>query len=89
MADGVDADTWSHHLKRGDYSEWIRNAIKDDELADRIRDVEKNEALSADESLRLVRDAVEKRYTLPAAASPPQTPNASKQERSAKPRPQN
>jgi hypothetical protein len=86
MADGVDDGTWSHHLKRGDYSEWIRNAIKDDELADQIRDVEKNDGLSAAESLRLVREAVEKRYTLPAVASPPGTPKASKQEGSAKPR---
>jgi hypothetical protein len=87
MADGVDDGSWSHHLKRGDYSEWIRNAIKDDELADQIRDIEKNDALSAAESLRLVREAVEKRYTLPAAASPPGAPKASKQEGSAKPRP--
>jgi HAD superfamily hydrolase (TIGR01484 family) len=86
MADGVDDGTWSHHLKHGDYSEWIRNAIKDDELADQIRDVERNEALSADESLRLVREAVEKRYTLPATASPPETLKASKQEGSAKSR---
>jgi hypothetical protein len=85
MADGVDEDTWLHHLKRGDYSDWIRNAIKDEELADQIRDVEENEGLSAEESLKLVREAIEKRYTLPATASPPENVKASKQEGSAKP----
>jgi HAD superfamily hydrolase (TIGR01484 family) len=87
MADGVDPDTWSHHLKQGDYSEWIRNAIKDDELADQIREIEQNDQLTPDDSLRMVREAVEKRYTLPAAAPPPETPKASKQEGSSKPRP--
>ncbi len=86
MADGVDTDTWTHHLRNGDYSEWIRNAIKDDELAGRIRGVEQDAALPAEESLRLVREAVEERYTLPATASPPETPKASKQPGSGKPR---
>jgi hypothetical protein len=84
MADGVDPETWTHHLKRGDYSDWIRHAIKDDELADQISAFEKNDALSAEDSLREIREAIEQRYTLPAAASPPDTPKASKQEGSAK-----
>jgi hypothetical protein len=86
MADGVDADTWTYHLRNGDYSEWIRDAIKDDELADRIHAVEQDDALSAEESLRRVREALEERYTLPATASPPDTPKASRQEASAKSR---
>ena len=84
MADGGDEDTWTHHLKRGDYSDWIRHAIKDDSLADQIRSVEQNEALSAAESLREIREAIEQRYTLPATASPTDTPKASRQEGSAK-----
>jgi hypothetical protein len=84
MADGVDEETWTHHLKRGDYSDWIRQAIKDDGLADQIQGFEQNGALSADESLREIREAIEQRYTLPAAAGPTDTPKASKQEGSAK-----
>jgi hypothetical protein len=84
MADGVDDETWMFHLKRGDYSDWIRHAIKDDSLADRIRSIEQNDALRADESLRAIREAIEQRYTLPAAASPPDTPKASKREGSVK-----
>ena len=84
MADGVDEETWTHHLKRGDYSDWIRQAIKDDGLADQIQGFEQNGALSADESLREIREAIEQRYTLPAAAGPADTPKASKQEGSAR-----
>lgn len=84
MADGVDAETWTYHLKRGDYSDWVRHAIKDDELADQIHAFEQNEALSADESLRSIRAAIEQRYTLPAAAGPPDTPKASKRDASQK-----
>jgi hydroxymethylpyrimidine pyrophosphatase-like HAD family hydrolase len=84
MADGVDEDTWMHHLKRGDYSDWIRHAIKDDELADQIHTFEQDDALSAEESLRSIRAAIEQRYTLPAAAAPPDTPKASKREASEK-----
>ena len=34
LAEGVDDDTWMHHLREGDYSEWMRDAIKDTELAE-------------------------------------------------------
>ena len=34
MADGVDDETWLHHLRAGDYSRWFREGIKDDALAD-------------------------------------------------------
>jgi hydroxymethylpyrimidine pyrophosphatase-like HAD family hydrolase/energy-coupling factor transporter ATP-binding protein EcfA2 len=33
MADGVDDATWLHHLRAGDYSRWLRESIKDLELA--------------------------------------------------------
>ena len=28
MADGVDDETWMHHLKAHDYSRWMREAIE-------------------------------------------------------------
>ncbi|MEO5656357.1 MAG: HAD-IIB family hydrolase, partial [Nitrospiria bacterium] len=34
LAQGVDDETWMHHLRRGDYSRWFREAIKDEALAD-------------------------------------------------------
>ena len=33
IAEGVDDHTWEHHRARGDYSDWFRHVIKDDELA--------------------------------------------------------
>ncbi len=71
LAEGVDDGTWLHHLQRGDYSRWIREAIKDDTLAEQVATVERQPALSAAESRRLVREAVEEHYTLPAAAASP------------------
>ena len=37
IAAGVDDGTWLHHLRAGDYSAWIRDAIKDEDLAERGR----------------------------------------------------
>lgn len=65
IAEGVDPDTWMHHLQRGDYSRWIRAAVKDEILADQLQAIE-CAGLSAEESLERVREAVEHLYTGPA-----------------------
>ncbi len=66
IGDGVDDDTWNHHLTAGDYSRWINRAIKDSELAAEIASVErKTVAAPADQSRRAVREAIEQRYTAP------------------------
>ena len=66
MAQGVDDQTWMHHLHSGEYSRWFGEAIKDDELAAETRAVEQNEALSAQESRERIKEIVERRYTAPA-----------------------
>ncbi len=66
MADGVDEDTWMHHLRRHDYSEWLRRAIKDSSLADEVRQIEEDDQLDPDASRAAVRERIEARYTLPA-----------------------
>lgn len=66
IADGVDEETWVYHLRRQDYSQWIRDYIKDADLAREIGQIEADADLSPPESLRRVREEVEKRYTLPA-----------------------
>ena len=63
MADGVDDETWRHHLRHGDYSRWFREAIKDPELAGEAAAIEADPALSAPESRARIRRAIEKRYT--------------------------
>ncbi len=65
MGDGVDDDTWLHHLRQGDYSRWIEEGIKDRVLAEEARKIEGMEGVSADESRGLLRAAIEKVYTLP------------------------
>ena len=50
----------------GDYSRWLRDKIKDDELADDVASAEKDEALSLSRSRRRVKKAIERRYTSPA-----------------------
>jgi hydroxymethylpyrimidine pyrophosphatase-like HAD family hydrolase len=65
IADGVDDDTWVHHLRQRDYSKWLRDAIKDEELAREAAAVEE-EDLSPDQSRARIREVIEQRYTLPA-----------------------
>ncbi len=65
LADGVDDDTWIHHLRQHDYSSWFRDAIKDDELAEEAREIERREQSPAESRLG-IRKAIERRYTLDA-----------------------
>ena len=67
LADGVDDDTWLHHLRNRDFSSWFRLTIKDDELADEAVQIEQNQNLSPAESRAAIRDAIEKRYTAPSS----------------------
>ena len=66
IADGVDDETWLHHLRRGDYSHWVRASIKDDALADELAAVERDGAVGVPDGRARIRAAVEARYTLPA-----------------------
>lgn len=66
MANGVDDESWLHHLRAGDYSRWFRDAIRDDALAEEAASVERDLTLPAKASRAKVREAIEKRYTLPA-----------------------
>jgi hypothetical protein len=65
MADGVDDETWTFHLKQGDYARWFRNQIKDEGLAE-VADEISADGLSPRESRKRIREEIEKRYTAPA-----------------------
>jgi len=69
LAEGVDDETWLHHLRRGDYSRWFREQIKDEELAREVERIERDESLSPQESRERIRAEIDKRYTLPAGGS--------------------
>jgi hypothetical protein len=34
LVDGIDDATWLHHLRRGDYSRWFRDVIRDEDPRD-------------------------------------------------------
>ncbi len=65
LANGVDDDTWVHHLRKGDYSKWFRDDIKDPNLADEAALVERDRSLDARASREKIREAIEHRYTAP------------------------
>jgi len=69
LAAGVDDKTWLHHLHAGAYSQWFRDAIKDDDLASEAAPIEQDHSLTAAESRARIRDIVERRYTAPAKTS--------------------
>jgi HAD superfamily hydrolase (TIGR01484 family) len=66
LADGVDDETWLHHLKQRDYSRWLREAIKNDQLAGEVEAIEREGGRDARKSRERVRSAIERVYTLPA-----------------------
>jgi hypothetical protein len=65
IGQGVDDETWLHHLRQGDYSRWFRERIKDETLAEQAAAVESMPDVSAAESRRMIKQMIEKRYTLP------------------------
>lgn len=66
IAQGIDEETWTFHLRRGDYSRWMREVIKNEELALRVRNIEGRLELTSSQTRALVCAAIEARYTLPA-----------------------
>jgi hydroxymethylpyrimidine pyrophosphatase-like HAD family hydrolase len=65
IAEGVDEETWLHHLRKNDYSQWFREAVKDDGVADEIEVIEQNTTLAPAESRRLILETIGKHYTNP------------------------
>lgn len=68
LADGVDDETWEFHRANGDYSNWVRYQIKDNQLADEVAEIETDDETDPRESRAAVRAAIESRYTLPSDA---------------------
>jgi HAD superfamily hydrolase (TIGR01484 family) len=65
LAEGVDDATWLHHLRRHDFSRWISECIKDEELASEVSRVETDDT-DPQSSRKQVRASIEARYTAPA-----------------------
>lgn len=61
-SDQVDDTTWLYHLQQGDYRNWFRYVIHDDELANEVLQIEQwTEATPADKRRRL-QAAIKARY---------------------------
>jgi hypothetical protein len=61
LAKGVDEETWLHHLRSGDVSRWLRDHIRDTELAAEVQHLE--DSTDAVESRRAALAAIARRYT--------------------------
>lgn len=65
IAQGIDEETWLFHLRRGDYSRWFRQAVRDEFLAEETQRVERRTDLSPLQTRQMITDLVHARYTLP------------------------
>ena len=59
MAQGVDDETWLFHLRRAEYSDWLRRGIKDTDTADTVQAVEEDQSLVPAEGRDRIRHAIE------------------------------
>jgi hypothetical protein len=66
LAEGIDNETWTHHLRNSDYSRWLRESVKDQAIADEVGIIEQDRELEPSESRGRVLEAIRKRYTAPA-----------------------
>ncbi|MET7466465.1 HAD-IIB family hydrolase [Nonomuraea sp. NPDC005501] len=66
LAEGVDDETWLHHLRRGDYSTWIRESLGDADLADEVAEAERDCREEPESGRRRIAGLIADRYTLPA-----------------------
>jgi len=65
LSEGVDDDTWLHHLRQHDYSDWMRENIKDKDLVAQVAEIENEPAVTAEQSRAKIIEAINKRYTAP------------------------
>ncbi len=64
LAEGVDELTWDHHRRRREYSSWLRDMLKDPELAQEIGEIETTVALTPGEARRQILEAIRRRYAV-------------------------
>lgn len=65
IAEGIDEETWMYHLRRGDYSRWLRHSVRDDFLAGEAERIEQETDIDPPRTRRMIIDLIRSRYTLP------------------------
>jgi hypothetical protein len=65
IAEGIDDETWLFHLHKGDYSRWMRDSIKDGDLAGEVALIESDRSMNPAESRTRIHGAISRRYTAP------------------------
>jgi hydroxymethylpyrimidine pyrophosphatase-like HAD family hydrolase len=61
MGKGVDDETWLYHLKRGDYANWFRDVVHDEEMAALAARLQKNGA-EPEESRHQLAEFIAQKY---------------------------
>lgn len=64
LAEGVDDETWLHHLHQRDYSRWFHDEIGDETLAAEAAEIEARTNLSGAESREQISRLIQRHYTL-------------------------
>jgi hydroxymethylpyrimidine pyrophosphatase-like HAD family hydrolase len=62
LGEGVDDDTWIHHLCQGDYANWFRDVIHDNELARLADELAEDKSASPQDSREQLFDLIHRRY---------------------------
>lgn len=65
LAQGIDDETWLFHLRRGDYSRWFRDSIRDVQLAEESERIERRHDLAPWQTRQMICELIHARYTLP------------------------
>ncbi len=62
LAEGVDDETWAHHLERGDYARWFREKIQDQELTALTEQLQQSGEVSPQELRQRLFELIRKLY---------------------------
>jgi hypothetical protein len=65
LAEGLDDETWLYHLRRHDYSDWMRQAVGHAELVESVHGIETQKDASATDTRASVRKLIEEHFRLP------------------------
>lgn len=61
LTEGIDNDTWLHHVAKRDISSWLRDGLRDDALADEVEAIEQRNDLTPAESRAMILAALGQR----------------------------